>query len=245
MSPVDQDPDRPGVRVLWADGLRQSWVDLHDPTHLQLHYTQRIADAVDTAFDPGRALRAVHLGGGGMTLPRWLAATRPGSTQLVLEVDPEVAAAATGMGDVDGLELAVLDAGAGVAALEPACAELVVGDAFTGREVPEHLLDPAHVARVARALTSDGAYLLNLIDDPPFSRTREALGSIRAAWAQVGIVADPSVLSGRLGGNLVVVATGSLDWDALTGRASRRPGRPTVLAPAAAAAWLDGGGLLR
>ncbi|MEE3922290.1 fused MFS/spermidine synthase [Micromonospora sp. BRA006-A] len=36
------------------------------------------------------ALTALHLGGGALTLPRWLASTRPGSAQRVIERDPGV-----------------------------------------------------------------------------------------------------------------------------------------------------------
>ena len=39
---------------------------------------------------PRRALDAVFVGGGGFTLPRWLAATRPGSRSRVLEVDGDL-----------------------------------------------------------------------------------------------------------------------------------------------------------
>ena len=39
---------------------------------------------------PAEPIDAVHLGGGGFTIPRYLAATRPGSDNLVLELDPGV-----------------------------------------------------------------------------------------------------------------------------------------------------------
>ena len=53
----------------------QSYVDLDDPLRLEFDYVQRIADLVDSLFPIGTRVRAVHVGGAAMTLPRYLAAT--------------------------------------------------------------------------------------------------------------------------------------------------------------------------
>ena len=39
----------------------------------------------DLAFPPGEPLRVLHLGGGALTLPRYLQHTRPASRQLVAD----------------------------------------------------------------------------------------------------------------------------------------------------------------
>ena len=67
------DPDRPTGRTLVLDGLRHSYVDLDDPTHLEFPYVQAMASVIDTAFAAATPLRAYHLGGGGAhraALPR-------------------------------------------------------------------------------------------------------------------------------------------------------------------------------
>ena len=74
-------------RVLVLDDLRHSYVDLRDPRHLEFDYTRWIGDAIDAMAPPAAPLDAVFVGGGGFTLPRYLAATRPGSRSRVLEVD--------------------------------------------------------------------------------------------------------------------------------------------------------------
>ena len=84
---VQADPQRPSGRVLVLDGLRHSYVDLEDPTHLEFEYVRAMASVADTAFAPGASLAAYHLGGGGLTLPRYLAAVRPGTTSVVSEID--------------------------------------------------------------------------------------------------------------------------------------------------------------
>ena len=59
-----------------------------DPTHLEFDYTQWMGDAIDDM--PAGPLEAVFIGGGGFTLPRYVAATRPGSRSRVLEVDGDL-----------------------------------------------------------------------------------------------------------------------------------------------------------
>src|SRR5689334_21406230 len=81
------DPDRPAGWTLLVDGTAQSHVDLDDPMHLEFEYVRRLGHLVDLLAPPGRALRALHLGGGAWTLPRYPATTRPGSAQRVVEID--------------------------------------------------------------------------------------------------------------------------------------------------------------
>ena len=84
-------PDRPRGFTLSVDGTPQSYVDLDDPTVLEFEYVQRMALALDLVTDPGEPLRVLHLGGGGLTLPRYLAVTRPGSQHRVVEADAALA----------------------------------------------------------------------------------------------------------------------------------------------------------
>ena len=74
---VARRPGRSGGRTLILDDLRHSYVDLDDLGHLEFDYTRWIGDAID-ALPPG-PLDAVYLGGGGYTLPRYVATVRPGS----------------------------------------------------------------------------------------------------------------------------------------------------------------------
>src|SRR4051795_11826096 len=105
-----RDLDRASGWVLLVDGVEQSYVDVEDPTHLEFEYMQHMAiviDAVDPRPDP---LRALHLGGGAMAMPRWIAATRPGSTQVVVESSAQVVEAVAPLGEVGDCTLLVGDA---------------------------------------------------------------------------------------------------------------------------------------
>src|SRR5918912_1486840 len=81
------DADREGSWVLLVDGTPQSHVDLDDPAHLEFEYVRRMGHVLDLAGEEGRPLDVVHLGGGALTLPRYVAVTRPGSRQRVVEID--------------------------------------------------------------------------------------------------------------------------------------------------------------
>lgn len=81
------DPGRPGAWTLLVDGTPQSHVDTDDPRHLEFEYMRRLGHLVDLAAPPAEPLRVLHLGAGGLTLARYVAATRPGSCQLAVEAD--------------------------------------------------------------------------------------------------------------------------------------------------------------
>jgi len=84
------DPDRPGAWTLLVGGTPQSHVDLDDPRYLQFEYMRRLGHLVDLAAPAGQPLRVLHLGAGGLTLARYVRATRPGSRQLAVESNAAV-----------------------------------------------------------------------------------------------------------------------------------------------------------
>src|SRR5258705_1100717 len=91
------DADRAAGWTLLLDGTPQSYVDLNDPTWLEYEYVRRLASVLDATGEPGAGLRILHLGGGALTLPRYVAATRPGSVQRVVERDAALAALVRGV----------------------------------------------------------------------------------------------------------------------------------------------------
>jgi spermidine synthase len=234
---VETDPDRASGRVLVLDDLRHSAVDLADPTRLQFAYTRRMADAVDTAFPPGRPLSAVHLGGGGFTMPRWLAATRPGSASTVLEVDRgvvELGRRELAVDAIPALDVRVGDARTALAAVPADAADLVVGDAFGARSVPWHLATAEFAAEVRRVLRPDGIYVLNVIDYDPRRLLAAETATLAARFPHVLLMIRPDQLAQGAGGNAVLVASDRpLDLSALDARAAARGEPDSVLDEAA------------
>ncbi len=68
------DPDRPQAWTLLVGSTPQSYVDLDDPRYLDFEYMQRLGHVVDLAAPEGAPLRVLHLGGGALSLARYVAA---------------------------------------------------------------------------------------------------------------------------------------------------------------------------
>jgi spermidine synthase len=203
------DVDREQAWLLTVDGAPQSYVDLDEPTHLEFEYARRLGHVLDGIGEPGRALDVVHLGGGALTLPRYLAATRPGSRQDVVEFDRgllELVAEHLPLPDGAGIALHAADARAWLESAPADCADVLVADVFGGSRVPAHLTSLEYVREAARVLRSDGVYLANLADAAPFAFLRSQLANFAEVFEELVLIAEPGVLRGRRFGNAVLVA---------------------------------------
>ncbi len=235
---VVADPARDGGRTLVLDGLRHSYVDLDDPAHLEFSYTQRIGDVL--AVQPDGPLDVLHLGGGGFSVPRHLAAVRPGSRSTVLEVDPEIPEIGRrqlGLQTGPDLVVEVGDARTAITEQPGDAYDVVVGDAFGSLAVPWHLTTREMVEEVRRVLRPGGVYVLNVIDNPPLDFARAETATLLAAFADVAVMAPPTAVAGETGGNLVLVASDrELPVAELAALAAARgePGSIVGLAPAQA-----------
>jgi hypothetical protein len=205
---VTVDPGRPSGRVLWLNGARHSYVDLADPRHLEFAYARWIGAYLD-ALPAGR-LDALHLGGGGFTLPAYLAVTRPGTDNLVLEIDGtliELDRSRLGLRTGDGLSVVVGDARVNLRRQPAASRDLVIGDAFGHLVVPWHLATRELTADVRRTLREGGVYALNLIDRPAGRFVRAEVATVLAVFPFVALVAPATALRGETGSNYVVLAS--------------------------------------
>ncbi|MFD2764776.1 spermidine synthase [Micromonospora eburnea] len=204
------DPDRPGSWTLLLDGAPQSHVDLAEPTHLEFEYVRRLAAAIDLVAPAGAPLRVLHLGGGALTLPRYVSATRPGSTQRVSEVDGalvELVRRALPWPADPRLRVRVADARATLTSSRDASYDVVVADVFAGARTPAHLTSVEYAAEVARVLRPGGSYLANIADGPPLRHARAQVATVRTLLPRACLVGDAAVLRGRRYGNLVLVAS--------------------------------------
>ncbi len=213
---VVADPDNPSGRTLVLDAVRNSYVDLDDPKHLEFEYVRAIASVTDVAFPAGEPLAAYHLGGGGLTLPRYLDVVRPGTESLVSEIDGGVVRLdreELGLVTGDGIDVRVEDGRLGLARLDDDSRDLVVGDAFGGISVPWHLTTTEALDEVRRVLTDDGVYVVNLIDHGTLDFARAETATIAATFEDVALLRDPDADNG---GNFVVVAADRpVDLDAV------------------------------
>ncbi len=245
---VVTDPERPTGRVLLLDGAPHSYVDLADPTYLEFAYAKGVVAAVDTAYPPGQPLRAYHLGAGALTLPHYLAQTRPGTTSVVSEIDRGVVAIdrdRLGYDPARGIEVRVEDGRLGLTRLAADSQDLVVGDAFGGISVPWHLTTREAAREVERVLTGNGTYVVNMIDRGPLAFARAELATLAEEFDHVALMARTDTLARTGGGNLVAIASlAPIDTAGIAARLAATDIGWGVITGAELDAWVDGAPVL-
>jgi spermidine synthase len=191
----------------------QSHVDLDDPTHLHFEYVARMGAVIDQLRMPGQPLTAVHLGGGGLTLPRYIEATRPGSRQQVVELEqalvdlvrenlplPRGASVRVRIGDARDVAGRMPPGLVG-------SVDLVVSDVFAGAQTPAHLTTVEYYRTLAGLLAPEGVLLVNVADGAGLAFARRQVATVRAVLEHVIVLAEVQTLKGRRFGNLVIAAS--------------------------------------
>lgn len=221
------DRDRPRAWTLLIDGAPQSHVDLDDPAHLAFEYQRRIGHLIDLAAPPGRPLHVLHLGGGALTLARYVSATRPRSTQQVIERDAPLVQLVRRTLPLDPaarIRVRSADAREGLAKIPDDWADVIVADVFSGARTPAHLTSQEYLDEVRRVLKPSGLYTANLADGPPLAHLRAQIATAATLFTTLALIADPAVLRGRRFGNAVLAATDAeLPVADLTRRAASDP----------------------
>lgn len=204
------DRDTPGAWTLLLDGTPQSHVDLTDPARLEFEYVRRLAHVIDELAPPGAPLQALHLGGGALTLPRYIATTRPRSTQQVAEIDTALTALVRERLPLDRTWRLRIRNGDARTVLEKAPAatfDLVVTDVFAGARTPAHLTSVEFVAEAARVLRPGGVYTANIADGGQLAFARAQVATVQAVFPHVCALAEPTVFRGRRFGNLILAGS--------------------------------------
>lgn len=221
-----RDPDRPEAWTLLVDGVPQSYVDLSNPQWLEFEYMRQLGAVLDLAAPSRTPLQVLHLGGGALTLPRYLAATRPGSVQRVVERDAALTALVRRVlppraGD---FRVRAGDARAVVESTRSGRFDLVINDVYSGARMPGELATAEFASEVARVLRPGGWYAANVADGRSLDFVRGQVATLRTVFRQVCLIAEPGTLRRRRFGNLVLVAAGTggrLPVARLAGRVTR------------------------
>jgi MFS family permease len=213
-----------GSRKLILDSVTNAVVRPDRPAELTLPYQNVMAGAVDALVSPGEPISALHIGGGGFTLPRYFAANRPGSATTVMEIDPAVVDTARedfALGDDPSLRVEEGDARLLIGDERSETYNVVIGDAFSGLSVPWQLTTKEFLEEVERLLKRRGVYVMNLIDrGTDFVRAEAA--TLRDTFDQVALF--------DLGGNRILVAANWPIIDPASGEVGGRTISPTPLA---------------
>lgn len=209
------------VRVLVLDRLVHSYSSLTDPTHLVYGYEKAYAEATAyRAAQVDRPLRALFIGGGGYTFPRYMEALYPGSTIDVVEIDPgvtEVAYEELGLSRDTSIVSYNEDARMFLERAPDQEYDLVMGDAFNDFSVPYHLTTQGFNERVHAWLAPGGMYIVNIIDGGRGQFLRAYVNTMRQTFDHVYLA--PTIESWRTSvrSTFVIIGTDkALDLNALS-----------------------------
>jgi hypothetical protein len=228
-------PDKwvPGAYELVVDGTPQSHVNLDDPSELFFEYIIRMGHVIDQLRQPGEPITALHLGAGALTLPRYIHATRPGSRQQVIELEPklvELVRSVLPLPRGASVRVRYGDARATLAKLPDGlrgAVDLLVVDVFGGARTPPQVTSREFYAAGAAFLAPDGVMLVNIADgglsgspNAAFARSQAAtlldvFGDTRGSGERVAVLAEPQVIRSRRFGNFVLVGSRAplpLEW---------------------------------
>jgi SAM-dependent methyltransferase len=236
---IEERASDPSVRDLYLDRLRHATVHLDDPTALDLRYVALLG-AVADALPPG-PLDTLHVGGGGFTLPRYLQEVRPGSTDLVVEIDAELVAIAEdrlGLRTGDGLDVEVGDGRLTIQAQPDDSLDLVIGDAFGSQSVPWHLTTVEILEEISRGLRPGGVYAMNVIDGGSNRFARAQVATLQEVFTHVAVIVPDSGVPDRTVNQILVASDAPLPELDLTGIDG------ALVAGDAVAAFVDGAQVL-
>ncbi|WP_020502558.1 spermidine synthase [Sciscionella marina] len=226
-------------RIL-VDGVLQSYVDLADPGNLILPYTNWMASTIEEHWAGERPLAAVHIGGGGCSLARYLARTRPGSAQTVFELDEPLTGLIRehlGLDDVPGVRVEAIDGRAGIERLPGRSMDLVVLDAFRAGAPDTGMATVEFLERIARVLRPGGLYLANVWGAGQLDFLLGAAAGMDVVFSRMAALSEAGVFMRVRPGNVVLAGVQAPPPDReLGGWAAGTGGEVFCLDPATLAA---------
>ena len=190
---VVDETDPAGVlqgRSLVIDHMVHSTNSRHDPGLLWVPYAHAM-DTLIQAYYPGASPGSFLFGGGGAyTLPRAVLHRDPGAAVTVSEIDPAVTRLA-GRAlylDPDPMTIHHVDVRNLLGRTKARSFDVIVTDVFHDIGIPWHLTTREFNELVARVLTDDGLYLINVIDVfPQNSLVQSMLRTLRGSFPHVGV----------------------------------------------------------
>ncbi|MCH4083110.1 MAG: fused MFS/spermidine synthase [Olsenella sp.] len=222
-----QDDDGVPIRLLNVNGKYQSVSYVQDSLKYRLVcvYHRYFAQIVDIAgLQGGREGRALVIGGGGYSFPKWLVSECPNLRTTVVEIDPKITQIARDhfflndlIRDYDaestGRLSLVTDDGWGYLQHSDQRFDLIVNDAFGGRKPLGPLKTDEGARAVRDHLTEKGVYLANVIA-PLQGRGREVLDeslvACRDAFEHVYLIPEAPESPELTGDNVLVASRDAL-----------------------------------
>lgn len=180
-------------RALRLDRLLHGVVDISNPAFFFYGYEQLYAHAIATLFPIGSAIDVFFLGGGEYAFPRYIESSYKGKID-VAEIDPAVTSVARShlrLKPTERMRIHHEEARRFLQALPPEIRyDVVLGDTFNDFQVPYQLTTREFNDLLARHLSDDGLYLLNIIDGVRNEFLRSELRTLREAFPYVRVLRE-------------------------------------------------------
>ncbi|MFB3924551.1 MAG: fused MFS/spermidine synthase [Syntrophales bacterium] len=172
------------VDALILDHLIHSINDVNDPLYLDYEYIRMYEELIRWQMQHRNSFKALFIGGGGYTFPRYLEVRYPGARIDVVEIDPEVTRVVYRyLGLPRDTKIRSFNEDGRWFVMnckEKGSYDFIFGDAFNDISIPYHLTTREFNFRLAELLKPDGVLLANLIDSyerglfmPSYIRTLE------------------------------------------------------------------------
>jgi spermidine synthase len=231
------------------DRLVHSYNSIEEPTRLHYGYQRTYAELTAYAAQRSPKLRALFVGGGGYTLPRYMEVTYPDAELEVAEIDPGVTQTAVELMGLHPRTRVIsynTDAREVVEAKQGAPPyDLIFGDAFNDFQIPYHLTTREFAQKIRNLLKPDGLYLALVIDRMRGGRFMASLvRTLQEVFPHVYVLADVAKTMAPRAQTYVVAASATpLDLERLrTIRGQGPDGEVSVriMPQEAMADWLRG-----
>jgi len=222
---ISKNPDR---RKFIEDKLVHSEVIMNDVLNLQYFYLKIYAGLTEGLTRDKFSVMAI--GGGGYVYPRYVEKRWPGSRIDVIEIDPAVTEAAIqafGLDRNSSINTITMDARNYVDELlnkqrngeEIPRYNFIYEDAFNDYSVPFQLVTKEFNDKIAKILTDDGVYMMNIIDIFDSGQFLGAvINTLEETFPYVHVVVDYVTLPSIRGTYVLVAAKSYFDPESILSR---------------------------
>ena len=172
------------LESLVLDHLVHSYTDLEDPLYIEYEYIRMYEEMVRWQARKRKSLKALFLGGGGYTFPRFIEAKYPKAEIDVVEIDPEITRVVRKyLGVPENSKIRSFNEDGRWFVMnckEKGTYDFIFGDAFNDLSIPYHLTTKEFAMQLKSLLKPNGLLLANVIDSfkkgafmPSYIRTLE------------------------------------------------------------------------
>ena len=224
---VNRLPTTADVRDFIQDKLMHSRIDMKNILNLQYFYTRIYAAVTDKLSQHKDKLSVLVIGGGGYVFPRYVEKVWPGSQVDVVEIDPGVTRAATeafGLEPNTSIRTFNMDAQNYVDELlerqrttgQKTRYDFIYEDAINDYSVPFQLTTRQFNDKIARLLTDDGVYMVNLIDVSDSGLLLGAIiNTLEKTFSYVSVITEAGVPRSHRNTFVVIAAKRRIALDSL------------------------------